>query len=98
MIQDGILVVIGLPLVVIVEEVRWLSIWRNNGTISEVEREVPETGSLFKKDEPKEEVTSVKSNVEIVEEKPAGGVKFCPNCGTPAEGGNFCTNCGNKLR
>lgn len=78
----------------------------NNGTISEVEREVPEPGSLFKKEEPvaeakeepKEEVASAKPNVEIVEEKPTGGVKFCPNCGTPAGGGNFCTNCGNKLR
>ena len=28
---------------------------------------------------------------------PAGGVNFCPNCGTKATGGNFCSNCGQRL-
>ena len=28
---------------------------------------------------------------------PAGGMKFCPNCGTKTTGGNFCSNCGQKL-
>lgn len=28
---------------------------------------------------------------------PAGGAKFCPNCGTPANGAKFCSNCGQQL-
>ena len=28
---------------------------------------------------------------------PAGGMNFCPNCGTKTTGGNFCANCGHKL-
>ena len=28
---------------------------------------------------------------------PAGGVNFCPNCGTKTNGGRFCSNCGQKL-
>lgn len=28
---------------------------------------------------------------------PAGGFKFCPECGTKAEGMKFCPNCGKKL-
>ena len=28
---------------------------------------------------------------------PAGGMNFCPNCGTKTTGGNFCSNCGQKL-
>ena len=28
---------------------------------------------------------------------PAGGMNFCPNCGTKTTGGNFCANCGQKL-
>lgn len=28
---------------------------------------------------------------------PAGGAKFCPNCGTATNGAKFCPNCGNQL-
>ena len=28
---------------------------------------------------------------------PAGGAKFCPNCGTPTNGAKFCSNCGQQL-
>ena len=28
---------------------------------------------------------------------PAGGCKFCPDCGTKTEGMKFCPNCGRKL-
>ncbi len=28
---------------------------------------------------------------------PAGGAKFCPNCGTASNGAKFCANCGTKL-
>ena len=28
---------------------------------------------------------------------PAGGCKFCPECGTKTEGMKFCPNCGKKL-
>lgn len=28
---------------------------------------------------------------------PAGGMNFCPNCGTKTNGGRFCSNCGQKL-
>lgn len=74
----------------------------NTGTITEEEREVPEPGSLFKKEEPVVEVKEENTlpNVETVEveKEPTNDIKFCPNCGTPANGGNFCTNCGNKLR
>ena len=28
---------------------------------------------------------------------PAGGLNFCPNCGTKTNGSNFCPNCGQKL-
>lgn len=68
---------------------------QNNDTLPKEEREVPEPGSLFKKEEVKEETTEEKivSNEEIKE-----GPKFCPNCGTPTSGGNFCTTCGNKLK
>ncbi|MGM9876491.1 MAG: SPFH domain-containing protein [Bacilli bacterium] len=68
---------------------------QNNDTLPKEEREVPEPGSLFKKEEVKEETTEEKivSNEEIKE-----GPKFCPNCGTPTSGGNFCTVCGNKLK
>lgn len=72
---------------------------QNNDTLPKEEREVPEPGSLFKKEEVKEETTEEKtiSNEEIKEE-PKEGPKFCPNCGTPTSGGNFCTTCGNKLK
>lgn len=29
---------------------------------------------------------------------PAGGMNFCPNCGTKAAGANFCPSCGTKLK
>lgn len=63
-------------------------------TVSNEEREMPEPGSLFKKEEPKKEESVQEANVE----ESSTGPKFCPNCGAPANGGNFCTNCGNKLR
>ena len=63
-------------------------------TVSNEEREMPEPGSLFKKEEPKKEESVKEGNVE----ESSTGPKFCPNCGAPANGGNFCTNCGNKLR
>lgn len=63
-------------------------------TVSNEEREIPEPGSLFKKEEPKKEESVQEANVE----ESSTGPKFCPNCGAPANGGNFCTNCGNKLR
>ena len=31
------------------------------------------------------------------ESVPAGGCKFCPECGTKTEGMKFCPNCGKKL-
>ena len=73
------------------------------GTISKEEREMPEPGSLFKKEEqePKEEPAEVVKEEpveEVKSEESSVGPNFCPNCGTPANGGNFCTNCGNKLR
>lgn len=74
----------------------------NNDTINEVEKEIPEPGSLFKKEETANEVKEEHDlpNVETVkvDEEPISDIKFCPNCGTPTNGGNFCTNCGNKLR
>ena len=63
-------------------------------TVSNEEREMPEPGSLFKKEEAKKEESVQEANVE----ESSTGPKFCPNCGAPANGGNFCTNCGNKLR
>lgn len=62
------------------------------------EQEIPEPGTLFKKEEqdneekPSEEVKPVEPTP-IIE-----GPKFCPNCGNPTSGGNFCGNCGNKLK
>ena len=72
---------------------------QNNDTLPKEEREVPEPGSLFKKEEVKEETTEVKTVInEEIKEEPKEGPKFCSNCGTPTSGGNFCTACGNKLK
>lgn len=68
---------------------------QNNSALPKEEREAPEPGSLFKKEETTEE--KVVSNGEINEETKEGP-KFCPNCGTQTNGGNFCTACGNKLK
>lgn len=72
---------------------------QNNDTLPKEEREVPEPGSLFKKEEVKEETTEEKTIInEEIKEEPKEGPKFCSNCGTPTSGGNFCTACGNKLK
>ena len=72
---------------------------QNNDTLPKEEREVPEPGSLFKKEEVKEETTEGKTVInEEIKEEPKEGPKFCSNCGTPTSGGNFCTACGNKLK
>ena len=58
------------------------------------EREMPEPGTLFTKEEKLEDL-EVK---ETVREETSSYPKFCTGCGTPTEGGNFCGNCGTKLR
>lgn len=85
----------------------------NNNAVSneepKEEKEMPEPGTLFQKEEPKVEDTPTVS--EPVEEQVsethteeeqmlalAAYPKFCPNCGTPTNGGNFCGECGNKLK
>lgn len=73
----------------------------SSDTIPNYEKEMPEPGSLFKKDETvleqkketKEEIMETKE-----ETSDARDIKFCSNCGSPAGSGNFCSNCGNKLR
>lgn len=79
-----------------------------NGSKEEVkeEREMPEPGTLFKKEETTSEATTEESSKEDVKVEPASAVvsgvkmvyKFCPNCGNPCEGANFCGNCGQKLK
>lgn len=75
----------------------------NSAPIKE-EREMPEPGSLFKKEEkPSEKETSQVPSTEkettSAKAEPSNQVQphFCPNCGKPINGGNFCTNCGQKL-
>ncbi len=65
------------------------------------EREVPEPGTLFKKEEKKEEVSTLESHAEESLKETnntEATLKFCPNCGKPSSGGNFCGYCGYKLK
>lgn len=75
---------------------------QKDNPVTNEEREMPEPGSLFKKEETEkvEEVPTevVSETIKEIHEETTTGPKFCPNCGTPTNGGNFCTNCGNKLR
>lgn len=63
---------------------------KETGIVNSEEREMPEPGSLFKKEE--------KEEIKPTNEENSFDIKFCSNCGRPASSGNFCTNCGNKLR
>lgn len=63
-------------------------------SVEKEEREIPEPGTLFTKEE-KEEEPEVKK---VTQEETSSYPKFCTECGTPTEGGNFCGNCGTKLR
>ena len=62
--------------------------------VAKEEREIPEPGTLFTKEEKVQE-SEVK---EVIEEEPSTYPKFCTGCGNPTTGGNFCGNCGTKLR
>ena len=84
------------------------SVTQNNvfsGENSQKENNIPEPGTIFKKDEPvkTKEVTPVEFNkekekAESVPTEQVRELKFCPNCGVPTSGGNFCGQCGNKLK
>jgi len=62
--------------------------------VDKEEREIPEPGTLFTKEEKVEE-PEVK---EVTQEETTSNPKFCTGCGKPTTGGNFCGNCGTKLR
>ena len=62
--------------------------------VDKEEREIPEPGTLFTKEEKVEE-PEVK---EVTQEETTSYPKFCTGCGKPTTGGNFCGNCGTKLR
>ncbi len=66
------------------------------------EKEVPEPGSLFNKEElaSSKKVTEESTNEENENmlEKTTEELKSCPNCGIQVTGGNFCGNCGQKLK
>ncbi len=63
-------------------------------TVEKEEREIPEPGTLFAKEEKVEEP----EDKEVAEEETSLYPKFCTGCGNPTTGGNFCGNCGTKLR
>lgn len=73
------------------------SVTQNTVSPEEKENNIPEPGTIFKKEEAVQTEEVIPASENVVTEQ-VHELKFCPNCGTPTNGGNFCGQCGNKLK